>query len=54
LFGEDRLISSLKMHPQQNAEEALEFVESCLNEFSDPLPPGDDLTMLAVRRVESK
>jgi sigma-B regulation protein RsbU (phosphoserine phosphatase) len=54
LFGEDRLIEAMKSYPAQNAEEALEIIEGCLNEFSDPLPPGDDLTMLAVRRVESK
>src|SRR5688572_20108822 len=48
LFGEDRLIEAMKSYPAQNAEEALEIIEGCLNEFSDPLPPGDDLTMLAV------
>ncbi len=51
LFGEERLVNALKIYPAQNAEEALEIVEAHLNEFSDPLPPGDDLTMLAVRRV---
>ncbi|MBL8076437.1 MAG: GAF domain-containing protein [Anaerolineales bacterium] len=54
LFGEERLVNALKTYPAQNAEEALEIVETCLNEFSDPLPPGDDLTMLAVRRVMQK
>jgi serine phosphatase RsbU (regulator of sigma subunit) len=51
LFGEERLVNALKTYPAQNAEEALEIVETCLNEFSDPLPPSDDLTMLAVRRI---
>ena len=51
LFGEERLLDALKNYPAQNAKEALEIIEGCLNEFSDPLPPGDDLTMLAVRRV---
>ncbi len=54
LFGEERLVAALKIQPTQTADEALEIVEAHLNEFSDPLPLADDLTMLAVRRVMQK
>jgi phosphoserine phosphatase RsbU/P len=51
LFGETRLTDVLKSLQGKTADEVLGDVEDCLNEFSDPLPPSDDLTMLAVKRV---
>jgi GAF domain-containing protein len=51
LFGEERLIQALKSMQAESAEQALVIVEDRLNEFTDPLPPSDDLTMLAVRRI---
>jgi GAF domain-containing protein len=51
LFGEERLLAALNSNGKATADETLDIVERHLNEFSDPLPPGDDLTMLAVRRI---
>jgi len=51
LFGETRLMDALKSFDGATADQALAIVEDRLNEFSDPLPPSDDLTMLAMRRV---
>lgn len=51
LFGEARLMEALTTMRANTADEALAFVEDRLNEFIDPLPLSDDLTMLAVRRV---
>jgi hypothetical protein len=33
------------------AEEVIRSIEACLNQFIDPLPLADDLTMMAIRRV---
>jgi serine phosphatase RsbU (regulator of sigma subunit)/putative methionine-R-sulfoxide reductase with GAF domain len=51
LFGEERMVAALKTIESHTADEILSYIEDRLNEFSDPLPPSDDLTMLAVRRV---
>jgi len=51
MFGEERLIDVLRSLRDNTAEEILALVEDRLNEFSDPIPPADDLTMLVVRRV---
>ncbi|MCC7117011.1 MAG: GAF domain-containing protein [Anaerolineales bacterium] len=50
LFGEERLLAALQNQHAQTAEEVVGAVEACLNNFSDPLPPADDLTMLALKR----
>jgi sigma-B regulation protein RsbU (phosphoserine phosphatase) len=50
-FGETRLLDTLRSIQTATLEELLARVESRLTEFTDPLPPADDLTMLAVRRV---
>ncbi len=54
LFGEERLLSALQNQHAQSAEEVLEAVETCLNHFSDPLPPADDLTMLALKKLRNE
>jgi hypothetical protein len=33
------------------AEEAIKSIEGYLNDFIDPLPLADDLTMMAIRKV---
>jgi len=53
LFGEIRLMEALRSMVAKTAEETLVLVEDHLNEFSGPLPPADDLTMLAVRRASA-
>lgn len=51
MFGEERLVDVLGSLKEEPAEEILALVENRLNEFSDTVPPEDDLTMLVVRRV---
>jgi sigma-B regulation protein RsbU (phosphoserine phosphatase) len=51
LFGDVRLMDAVISTPRASADDILMTVEARLNEFSDPLPPEDDLTMLAVRRI---
>ncbi|MCB0120253.1 MAG: SpoIIE family protein phosphatase, partial [Anaerolineales bacterium] len=53
LFGEVRLVDVMASLTASTAEEAIESIEACLNEFIDPLPLGDDLTMMAIRMVGS-
>lgn len=50
-YGEERLLHVLRANGADSADEVLSKVEASLNDFSDPLPPADDLTMLAVRRL---
>ena len=51
LFGDSRLLDALKTIEASTADEVLILVEERLNEFIESVPLGDDLTMLAVRRV---
>ncbi len=51
LFGDSRLMDVLKSIQAHTADEVLVLVEHRLNEFIESVPLGDDLTMLAVRRV---
>lgn len=51
LFGDSRLLDGLKTIEARTADEVLILVEERLNEFIESVPLGDDLTMLAVRRV---
>lgn len=51
LFGDSRLMDALKAIQAHTADEVLVLVEHRLNEFIESVPLGDDLTMLAVRRV---
>jgi len=52
LFGEARLIDSLRAASSVSADDLLESVERGLNEFLQNQPLADDLTMLAVHRVQ--
>ncbi len=51
LFGDSRLMDSLKSIQEHTAHEVLVLIEDQLNEFIDTLPLGDDLTMLMLKRV---
>ncbi len=51
LFGDERLANVLASLPSQTADEVLRIVEDRVNEFIETNPLGDDLTMLAVKRV---
>lgn len=51
LFGEARLMTVLKSLQTKSADEMILEIEDCLNEFIEANPLGDDLTMLAIRRV---
>jgi len=51
LFGDLRLMDALKSVQARTPDEVLAIVEERLNEFIDTTPLGDDLTMLALRRL---
>ncbi len=51
LFGEVRLLDVMASLAAGTAEEVIASIEECLNDFIDPLPLGDDMTMLAIRMV---
>lgn len=51
LFGETRLLDVMASLRAGTAQEVIRSIEDCLNEFIDPLPLGDDLTMMAIRMV---
>lgn len=54
LFGDSRLMAALESIQANTADEVLVLVEQRLNDFIESVPLGDDLTMLAVRRVPDK
>ncbi|NWF65041.1 MAG: GAF domain-containing protein [Chloroflexi bacterium] len=51
LFGEVRLLDVMSSLQAGTAEEVIQSIEERLNDFIDPLPLGDDMTMLAIRMV---
>jgi len=51
LFGEERLLEVVRSAQGGRMEDLLDAVETRLDQFSQPLPASDDLTMLAVRRA---
>ena len=51
-FGENRLIKTLRARHMNSADDLLGAAEDELKEFIQSTPLSDDLTMLAVRRVE--
>ncbi len=51
LFGDVRLIEALTSTQSHTSDEVIITVEEHLNEFIGIVPLGDDLTMLAIRRV---
>ena len=52
IYGEARLCEVLQSIGDRGVRGLLEAVEKSVNEFRGPLPATDDLTMLAVKRVE--
>ena len=51
LFGEVRLLDVMDSLAAGSPEEVIKSIEECLNDFIDPLPLADDLTMMAIRKV---
>jgi len=51
LFGEERLLEVVRSARGKRMEDLLDAVEARLDQFSQPMPASDDLTMLAVRRT---
>ncbi|MDO8754580.1 MAG: GAF domain-containing protein, partial [Anaerolineales bacterium] len=49
MFGDVRLMDSLKSSQAQTADEVIVAVENHLNEFIGSMPLGDDLTMLVIK-----
>jgi len=52
LFGEARLEQALRASQVASTDGLLKSVEDFLNEFIQSTPLGDDLTMLALRRIK--
>jgi len=50
-YGEARLIDALLTNTRASASELIDVVEKSLLDFIQDMPPADDLTMLAVRRM---
>ena len=50
-FGEGRLIDAITSNQCDSASDLLDVVEKSLLNFVQDMPPADDLTMLALRRV---
>jgi serine phosphatase RsbU (regulator of sigma subunit) len=50
-FGEERLQQALKLAETSSARGVLDALEASVNQFMDPLPAADDLTMLALKRI---
>jgi phosphoserine phosphatase RsbU/P len=53
MFGDSRLVEALSAASSQTADEVLDFVEERVNQFIGTLPLGDDMTMLAARRIQA-
>lgn len=51
LFGEERLMETLRSAQAKSADEMLHSIEDCLNAFIDPRPLGDDMTMMAIHKL---
>jgi serine phosphatase RsbU (regulator of sigma subunit) len=51
LFGEVRLLDVMDSLAAGTAEDVIKSIEECLNDFIDPLPLADDLTMMAIRMI---
>jgi len=52
LFGEARLLQAIQDAASSTANSLLDAVESSVNDFIGSAPLSDDLTMLAVRRID--
>ncbi|MGD0750190.1 MAG: GAF domain-containing protein [Anaerolineales bacterium] len=52
-FGEVRLQQALKLAQASSARGVLDALEASVNQFMAPLTAADDLTMLALKRIEN-
>jgi sigma-B regulation protein RsbU (phosphoserine phosphatase) len=50
-YGEERLIQAVLSNECASAHDLMDVVEKSLLDFVRDMPPADDLTMLALRRV---
>jgi sigma-B regulation protein RsbU (phosphoserine phosphatase) len=53
MFGEVRLLDVIGTLKVNTAQEVISSIEECLNDFLETEPLADDLTMMAIRRVET-
>ena len=53
LFGEERIKDALSAPREIPIQETLDLIEKQLDDFVSTLPPADDLTILAVRRLST-
>jgi serine phosphatase RsbU (regulator of sigma subunit)/putative methionine-R-sulfoxide reductase with GAF domain len=51
IYGEERLQQALEAAEAVTARGVLDVLEASVKQFMGPLPPGDDLTMLGVKRT---
>jgi serine phosphatase RsbU (regulator of sigma subunit)/putative methionine-R-sulfoxide reductase with GAF domain len=49
MYGDERLLNTLKSVDGSSARGVLDALEASMHQFIDPLPPSDDLTMMAIR-----
>lgn len=54
MFGEERLAALREKHAGESAEELLAAIETAVRAFIAGGEPTDDLTMLAVKRVNDQ
>ena len=50
-FGEERLLEAIQSNECSSASDLMDVVERSLLNFVQDVPPADDLTMVALRRV---
>jgi serine phosphatase RsbU (regulator of sigma subunit) len=51
-YGMERLCKKVKDSKASSMQVLLEVIENSVQQFSDPLPLADDMTMLAIRRTK--
>jgi phosphoserine phosphatase RsbU/P len=51
MYGEDRLLSVVSSHRQGSAADLVTAVEESVRDFVGPVPPADDVTLVALKRV---
>jgi sigma-B regulation protein RsbU (phosphoserine phosphatase) len=52
-YGDERLSRLIESASVDSVKDMLDVIETSVNEFINPLPLADDMTMLAVRRMPS-
>ncbi len=53
MYGEPRLLDTLRSAADRDAAEILDAVQLSVKDFTDSLPPSDDMTMLVVKRTQA-